>query len=81
MDAEADMVDLVTVGVVLLLVGFGIVMAAMFRSGSGDAKVKGGGVVLIGPIPLVFGSDAKWAAVAIVLAIVLVVLSLVSYWV
>lgn len=35
-------------------------------------KVKGGGVVMIGPIPIIFGSDAKWATVAIILAIVLV---------
>ena len=27
---------------------------------------------MIGPIPIIFGSDARWASVAIVLAIILI---------
>jgi len=30
---------------------------------------------MVGPIPIVFGSDAKWATIAIVLAIVLILLT------
>ena len=70
--------DLTLLGVALLLVGFGVVAVALISSG-GKGEVKGAGVVLIGPIPIVFGSDAKWDTVAIVLAIVLVVLSLIYY--
>jgi uncharacterized protein (TIGR00304 family) len=40
--------------------------------------VRGGGVIMIGPIPIIFGSDAKWTGVAIVLAIVLIVVVLFS---
>jgi uncharacterized protein (TIGR00304 family) len=36
-----------------------------------STKVKGGGVLLIGPIPIVFGSDWKMAITAIVLTILL----------
>jgi len=36
-------------------------------------SVKGGGVVLIGPIPIVFGSSWKIAVIMIVLVIVLIV--------
>ncbi len=39
-------------------------------------KVKGGGVVMIGPIPIIFGSDVKYASLAIVLAIILMLLVL-----
>jgi len=39
-------------------------------------SVKGGGVILIGPVPLIFGSDWRMAIVAIVLAIVLIALVL-----
>ena len=70
--------DLSLLGLALVLVGFGVVAMALLSSG-GRGEVKGGGVVLVGPIPIVFGSDAKWATVAIVLAIVLVVLSLIYY--
>ncbi|MGD0056376.1 MAG: DUF131 domain-containing protein [Methanomassiliicoccales archaeon] len=35
-------------------------------------KMKSGGVVLIGPVPIIFGSDWRMAITAIVLAILLV---------
>lgn len=37
-------------------------------------KVKGGGVILIGPIPIVFG-ESRYAVVALILAIVLMLIS------
>ena len=37
-------------------------------------SVKGGGVVLIGPIPIVFGSNWKIAAILMVLAIVIIII-------
>ncbi len=42
------------------------------RQKTGPA-VKGGGVVLIGPIPIIFGSDTKLTIVLVVLAIVMMV--------
>jgi uncharacterized protein (TIGR00304 family) len=75
------MVDLAVAGLALILVGFGVVAVSMLgRSDEEGAKVKGGGVVMIGPIPIIFGSDAKWASVAIVLAIALVLLGLLAWW-
>jgi uncharacterized protein (TIGR00304 family) len=62
------------VGLVLIFLGFGIVVAAMLMK-SNESETKGAGVIMIGPIPLVFGSDAKWASIAIVLAIALIILS------
>ncbi len=38
-------------------------------------KVTGGGVVLIGPIPIVFG-ESRFAVIALILAIVLMLLSI-----
>lgn len=37
----------------------------------GEGRVRGGAVVMLGPVPIVFGSDAKWASIAIALALVL----------
>ena len=74
------MVDLATAGLVLVLAGFGIVaMSLLSETRKSGAEVKGGGVVMIGPIPIIFGSDAKWASVAIALALILVVLTIVTY--
>jgi uncharacterized protein (TIGR00304 family) len=70
------MVDLVLAGTLLVLAGFGVVAVAILTQGRKDgAEVKGGGVVMIGPVPIIFGSDMKWTSVAIVLAIILIVLT------
>ena len=72
------MVDLVLAGLLLALVGMGIMVASIAsHSGGSGGEVKGGGVVMIGPIPIVFGSDAKWASIAMILAMVLIVVSLI----
>jgi uncharacterized protein (TIGR00304 family) len=71
--------DLVSIGVVVIFVGVVIVIASAFASSKTGGEVRGGGVLLVGPIPIVFGSDAKWASVAILLAIVLVVVSILFY--
>ena len=78
------MPDLVFLGVAIILVGFLVLFLAMMLAsrssggGEGRTQVKGGGVILIGPIPIIFGSDAKWASIAIVLGIVLIILVLFS---
>ncbi|MBI3023660.1 MAG: TIGR00304 family protein [Thaumarchaeota archaeon] len=77
------MVDLVTLGVVVIVLGFLIIFLTTLISarsrrrdgGEGGTELKGGGVVMIGPIPIIFGTDPKWTSIAIVLAIILVVLS------
>ena len=74
------MLDLTTVGVLLILVGFAALFISAFRGkNAGERRVRGAGVVMIGPIPIVFGSDMKWASIAIVLAIILIVVAFVLY--
>jgi uncharacterized protein (TIGR00304 family) len=78
------MLDLVFVGIGIIVVGFLVVFLATAMSdrsseeGEKRTDVRGGGVIMIGPIPIIFGSDAKWASAAIVLAIVLIVIVLLS---
>jgi len=43
------------------------------------SRIKGGGVVLIGPIPIVFGSDARMAIFAMVLAIIMILFILLFF--
>ena len=43
------------------------------------SSVKGGGVVLIGPIPIVFGSNWKIALVLMIIAIVLILISFFAF--
>lgn len=43
------------------------------------SSFKGGGVVLIGPIPIIFGSSWKIAVISIILAIFLIIVSFFSF--
>lgn len=75
------MSSLLPVGLLFLFVGTFIVLLALLLSTERNrpSETKFGGVVMVGPIPIIFGSDAKWASIAVVLAIVLVALALVYY--
>jgi uncharacterized protein (TIGR00304 family) len=78
------MPNLVLIGVAIILAGFLVVFLAMMMSakkpkgGERQTQVRGGGVIMIGPIPIIFGSDAKWTSIAVVLAIALIVIVLFS---
>ncbi|MFQ6128569.1 MAG: DUF131 domain-containing protein [Thermoplasmata archaeon] len=45
---------------------------------SRESEKKFGGVVMLGPIPIIVGSDMKMSIIAIVLAIILIVVLIVS---
>ena len=45
-------------------------------AGKVESKVKGGGVIMLGPIPIIFGTDKESVKTAAILAIILMLLSL-----
>jgi len=67
-----------TIGLVLALAGFAVgilaVIFAILRSARDTGQVRGGGVVMIGPIPIVFGTDKESAKILMLLAIALMVM-------
>jgi uncharacterized protein (TIGR00304 family) len=79
---EAELADnlLFSIGLLLVLAGFAIailvIFAAILRSARGQGQVRGGGVVMIGPVPIVFGTDKESARILILLGIVLTVVLL-----
>jgi uncharacterized protein (TIGR00304 family) len=48
-------------------------------AGKVESEVKGGGVIMLGPIPIIFGSDKESAKTAAILAIILMLLSLLIF--
>ena len=71
-------------GVVLIFVGFVLSFVAVvllvlsgLRGRKVEGKVRGGGVVVIGPFPIVFGTDKESVKILLLLSIVLVALLLV----
>ncbi len=80
---------LITIGLIIILLGLFLVVfwtithSVQQSTESEDdispaekkkERIKGGGVVMIGPLPLVFGTDKKYAIIAMLLAIVLMLL-------
>jgi uncharacterized protein (TIGR00304 family) len=66
-----------TIGMVLTIVGIIVALLAVILSltlsnREGTGKTKGGGILLIGPIPIIFGTDRESAKILIVLATALV---------
>lgn len=72
------MQTLLSFGTVLIFVGVIIIMIAaalIFARKSGKTgTVKGGGAIIIGPIPIVFGSDKESLKTILLLLIILTVL-------
>jgi len=73
---------LFNIGLILVLVGFVVTFIAVvllaFTTVKGRGKIKGGGVVVIGLFPIVFGTDKESVKIILVLAIALVSLLLIA---
>ncbi len=72
------------IGLILVFAGFVIVVIAvvlMFLKGAKntktEGKVKSGGIIVIGPIPIIFGTDKQTVKIILVLAIILMILAVV----
>ncbi|MEM3522905.1 MAG: DUF131 domain-containing protein [Candidatus Bathyarchaeia archaeon] len=49
------------------------IILLIIKSKDSKASIKGGGAILIGPIPIVFGTNKEMLKIAIILAIVIIV--------
>ena len=84
----ADLALFYAVGIALVIVGVVVIVVAIIRASTGSSKeagrVRGAGVIMIGPIPIIFGTDKKSVktvlALALSLSIVVLIILLVYYW-
>ncbi len=74
-------------GTALIILGIIIIVAAIIVAsvrGAAKGKVKAAGIIMIGPIPIIFGTDKKsikWVlALALALVIAAIIAMLVFYW-
>ncbi|MFP3229972.1 MAG: DUF131 domain-containing protein [Caldisphaera sp.] len=67
-----------TIGFIIIMIGFIIIfVGAIYSSGQqSNQKTEVGGVIMIGPIPIIFGNSWKAATIAIALAIVLMIIAI-----
>jgi uncharacterized protein (TIGR00304 family) len=76
-----DSATLYTLGITLIFIGILIIIIAVILvsvSGSRKGKVKGGGAILIGPIPIIFGTDKKSLKTVVLLSLALTVMLVVA---
>jgi len=71
---------LVSIGMILILAGFIIIFLAIvlmfFMNIRDKGKFKGGGAVIIGPFPIIFGTDKESVKTLLLLAVILIILML-----
>ena len=84
---QVDIGVFYAIGIALIVVGIIVIVATIFlasRGGSKKSKVQGAGVIMIGPIPIIFGTDKKSVktvlALALALTIVALIIIVVNYW-
>ena len=72
---------LYALGVALIFVGVLVIVVAVILlsvSGAKKGKIKGGGVIIIGPVPIIFGTDTKSLKAVLLLSLALTVLLVVA---
>jgi uncharacterized protein (TIGR00304 family) len=69
--------ELILLGIVLIFLGMLILMLSLWRAG--EERAEAGGVVIVGPVPIVFGTSQRVATTVMVLAIVLTVVALLLF--
>ncbi len=62
---------LVVLGILLIMLGFAFITIGALRSAPAQSRVEAGGVVFIGPIPIVFGTSSEAVVVSALAAILL----------
>jgi len=62
---------LIFLGFIVSLIGMTLSMLSGSRRGS-KGKVGGGGLIMIGPIPILFGTDKKWVGLMAIMAIAVI---------
>jgi Protein of unknown function DUF131. len=71
---------MLTVSTVLIAIGVLLIFIDSLReSRREDRRVEAGGVLIIGPLPIVFGTSERVARIVLILAIVLTVLAITMY--
>lgn len=74
---------IIFIGIIILIIGTVLQGSSQTnddQQGSQTSTVKTGGVVLIGPIPIIFGSDKSTIITSVILAIILMVLAYLLFY-
>ena len=69
------------VGLALIVIGIIIIVLAIFLTairGTGKRKVEAAGVIMIGPIPIIFGTNKESVKTVLILALTLTIVLVIA---
>jgi len=76
-----------SLGSLLIVIGVIVIVAAIilaFKVSAKKGRVRGAGIIMIGPIPIIFGTDKKsvktFLTMALALAIIALIIIILNYW-
>jgi len=75
-------ITLLSIGILLIFLGFALAILAIILiilRQPAKGKVRGGAVIFIGPIPIIFGTDKRIAALALIFAVSILAIMLAWY--
>jgi uncharacterized protein (TIGR00304 family) len=82
-----DIAVFYALGIVLVIIGIVVIVAAIVFASKGKSNkgnMRDAGVIMIGPIPIIFGTDKKSVKTVLALALALTVVALIiitiNYW-
>jgi uncharacterized protein (TIGR00304 family) len=74
------MFTLVLIGVLLIIVGFALIfLSTITKESREESKVEAGGVLVIGPVPIVIGTSQRIAKAVLILALALFIVAIVFF--
>lgn len=74
---------LYSIGLALIFGGILVILAAVIliflaSLGGGERKVKGGGTIIIGPFPIIFGTDKESIKTVLILSLALTIILIIG---
>ena len=74
------MFTLVLIGVLLIIVGFALIfLSTITKESREESRVEAGGVLVIGPVPIVVGTSQRIAKAVLILALALFIVAIVFF--
>lgn len=76
-----------SIGFVLIVAGIVVIVVSIIlasKDSSKKSRVRGAGIIMIGPIPIIFGTDKKSVktvlALALAITIIVLIILVLNYW-
>ncbi len=63
-------INLIPIGIIAVLIGVVLIFAGIMQQSKGKTKVEGGGVIFIGPVPIIGATSERALYFVIVLTVI-----------